>query len=284
MKVILFSLVVLSMCFTTASAQNPEFYLILRHYLNDQIWPHPLYLGYDPAAADSLEGKDRWLVDKGGEEELPPLFGDNDIRFYDQVIDRDNNFGNGTRIDIRHKPDSASFQLTYELLFIVAGNFQYASMVWANSAIPPIIHNMILEPGTISPGPARTKTDMKQVSEIIFPNRDSINKYRSMLITLFYNRDYLSTVVDGKEAVRALTIVANPVSHWLSAIVHADKPQEIRLSLIDINGRVVNEKIIRGEVGLNPVDIDCSRLPNGAYKLVAFVGQRGYSQTVIVNK
>jgi hypothetical protein len=265
------------------SAQTPEFSLVLRHYFNDQLWPHPLYLGYDPAASDSLEGLDSWLKDKGGEEELPPLFGDNDVRFYDQIIERNSNFGNGTRIDIRHKPDSASFQLTYEVLFIVAGNFQYASMVWANSVIPPIIHNMILEPATVSPGPARTKTDMKQVSEIIFPNRDSINKYRSMLITLYYNRDYLSTVVDGKEAVRALTIVANPVSHWLSAVVHADKSQEINLSLIDINGRIVYDKMINAELGLNPVNIDCSRLSNGAYKLVAFIGQRAYSQTVIVN-
>jgi len=284
MKAFLYSLVLVSILSGHVSAQNPEFSLVLRHYFNDQLWPHPLYLGYDPAAADSLEGKDKWFVDKGGEQGLPPLFGDNDVRFSDQIIDRDSNFGFGTRIDIRHKPDSASFQLTYELLFIVSNTFQYASMVWANSVIPPIIHNMILEPATVSPGPARTKTDMKQVSEIIFPNRDSINKYRFMLITLYYNRDYLSTVVDGKEAVRVLTIVANPVSHWLSAIVHADKSQDIKLSLIDINGRVVNEKTIHGQFGLNPIDIDCSRLPNGAYKLVAFVGQQAYSQTVIVNK
>jgi hypothetical protein len=283
MKAFLYSLVFVSILAGHVSAQNPEFYLVLRHYFNDQLWPHPLYLGYDPAASDSLEGVNAWLADKGGEQELPPFFGDNDVRFSDQVIERDSSFGNGSWMDIRHKPDSASFQLTYEISFIVSSNFQYASMLWANSVIPPIIHNMILEPATVSPE-ARTKTDMKQVSEIVFPNRDSINKYRFMLITLYYNRDYLSTVVDGKEAVRVLTIVANPVSHWLSAVVHAEKSQQIGLSLFDINGRVVCEKTIRGEVGLNPVDIDCSRLPNGAYKLVAFVGQQSYSQTVIVNK
>lgn len=284
MKAFIFSLILLATGMTTASAQNPEFYMVVRHYLNDQLWPHALYLGYDPTASDNLEGQNAWLSEKGGEQQLPPFFGDNEVRLSGQIIERDSSFGTGARIDIRHKPDSASFQLTYEIMMIVSTNFQYASMVWAPSAIPAIIKSVILEPATIAPGPARTKTDMKLVSEMIFPNRDSIEKYRFSLITFYYNRDHLGTVVDGKLAVKTLSLVSNPVSNRLSALVHLDKPAKVKLSLLDITGRMVGEQSIEGNVGLNPAEIDCNHLPNGAYKLIAFTGEQAYSQTVIVQK
>src|SRR4026207_1329245 len=123
MKAILYCLVFVAVFGSTASAQNPEFYLILRHYVNDQLWPHPLYLGYDASASDTLEGKDSWFAEKGGEQELPPFFGANDFRFTDQVIERSGNFGFGTWIDIRHKPDSASFQITYEVQMIISTDY-----------------------------------------------------------------------------------------------------------------------------------------------------------------
>jgi hypothetical protein len=258
--------------------------MVVRHYLNDQLWPHALYLGYDPAAADSLEGQNAWLSEKGGEQQLPPFFGDNEVRLSAQIIERDSSFGTGARIDIRHKPDSASFQLTYEIMMIVSTSFQNARMVWASSAIPSIIKSVILEPAMIAPGPARTKTDMKLSDEMIFPNRDSIEKYRFSLITFYYNRDHLGTVVDGKLAMKTLSVVSNPLSTRLSALVHLEEQEKVKLSLLDITGRVVAEQSLQGNAGLNPVGIDCSHLPNGAYKLIAFTAEQAYSQTVIVQK
>src|SRR5687767_11775208 len=100
---------------TMAFAQTPEFGLGIRLYLDgDPPQGRTLYLGYDPTASDSLEGK--WYTDKyvGGEQIYPPPFQD-DFRFTGQAIGRGGELSDGSPIDIRRKPDSVSFQLSYEI-------------------------------------------------------------------------------------------------------------------------------------------------------------------------
>lgn len=278
MKLFFSIIAFLSILAAESLAQNPEFYLMLRLRVNDNLWPKALYIGYDLAASDSLEGDSSWLASKGGEVEYPPP-GFDDFRLGGQSIDRPY-LGSGALIDIRRKPDSASFQLSYEIQMTVSNDYQYASIFWNNQAILPIIRNMILEPATISPGPWRKQTEMKEVSEIIFPNRDSINLYRFMNITLYYNRAAL--VEEGMDAIRTLSLVSNPAMSWLSAILYTEESLPAKVVLLDIAGRVVNELSLRSEAGINPIGFDCSRLPGGAYKLVAYLGGNAYSQTVIV--
>lgn len=71
--------------------------------------------------------------------------------------------------------------------------------------------------------------------------------------------------VDELGSTTALAIVPNPVADGVANLVFAGEVQSARLSIVDMNGRVVSEERLTGLGGLVQRPIDISHLPAGLY-------------------
>jgi hypothetical protein len=249
-------------------AQTPEFFLPIRFFVNENPNQNMLiYLGFDPAASDSLEGKNAYTsLKEGGEQMYPPPFQYDDARFTGYTIGR-NYLGDGCPIDIRRKPDSASFMLSYEISITTKFETQSAHLTWNQNQIPAIIKHIILEPGTISPGPVRKKTDMKTVSRFDMPNRDSISKYSKTILTLYYNMDPLESVKQNS-LDRSLTVYPNPLTLSGSFTFASPTSVDLQYSIIDITGKEIYHTAVGIVSGLMTIPLETSIFPaSGAYFL-----------------
>jgi hypothetical protein len=224
------------------------------------------YFGYDVNANDSLEGPNAYTeLMPGGEQMYPPPFQYNDIRFTGYTIDR-GYLSDGSPIDIRKKPDSATFVLNFELSITTLSDATSASLIWDKNLIPAIINHIYLEPATIGPGPARKRTDMKTVSRFDMPNRDSIAKYSKTLVTIYYNREPINSVSDDEILDRSVTISSNPISESGTVNVFLERTSEVSVTLFDMTGREIHNIDQELYVGLNSIPLSKSLFPaSGAY-------------------
>jgi len=248
-------------------AQTPQFSMWVKMFINDIPGNNKqAYFGYDANASDSLEGPNAYTeLMAGGEQMYPAPFQYNDVRFTGYTIDR-GYMGDGSPIDIRKKPDSASFVLNYELSITVTTEATSASLIWDKNLIPAIVNHIYLEPATIGPGPARKRTDMKTESRFDMPNRDSIGKYSKTLITIYYNREPVNSVSEDDILDRSVTISSNPISESGAVNVFLERTSQVSITLFDMTGRQIQSIDQELRVGLNSIPLSKSLFPaSGAY-------------------
>lgn len=250
-----------------SSAQLPEFSLSLKFFVNDNPGQHKeIFLGYDPNASDSLEGKNAYTaLQAGGEQLYPPPFNYDDARFTGYTIGR-GYLAEGGPIDIRRKPDSTSFILNYEISLTTTQEATSGSFIWDNKHIPQIINHIFLEPATISPGPARKRTDLKEGYRFDMPNRDSLGKYSKILVSLYYNREPLSNVDHDDVLDKSVSISSNPLTESSTLSIFVERTSDARISIYDVSGRVVYSFERTLGIGLNTMPLHESYFPlSGAY-------------------
>lgn len=248
-------------------AQTPQFSMWVKMFINDNPGDNKqAYFGYDANASDSLEGPNAYTeLMAGGEQMYPPPFQYNDVRFTGYTINR-GYLGDGSPIDIRKKPDSASFVLNFELSITTTTEATSASLIWDKNLIPPIINHIYLEPATIGPGPARKRTDMKTESRFDMPNRDSIGKYSKTLVTIYYNREPINSVGEDDALNRSITISSNPIFETSTLSIFSERMKDVSITLFDMTGRQIQTIDQDLHVGLNSIPLSKSLFPaSGAY-------------------
>lgn len=270
-----------------AQVHHPEFWLGVKWYVNDQPGMNKtIAFGYDPIASDSLaqKGKDKrdsaWLDDIfiGGEQLAPPPSFDDDVRFTGQTINR-GYLESGAYIDIRRKPNNSSFTLQFEIFITVQSSTNSLSLIWDKSKIPAIINHIILEPATISPGPARKKTDMKEVSQLDLPNRDSIGKYRFILVTLYYNQEMGVNDASNLTEGLSLTVYPNPMQERSTVAIQTSRSANLQMEVYDPLGRKIMGRSVKGIAGENLLELNRSEFPAaGTYYVRITTGGRAITK------
>ena len=283
------SLFVLLAAFSIAKAQQPEFSLPVKLVVNNDS-VRSIVFGYDPTASDATNEGPKWLGDiyPGGEQEYPSgQQGDLDFRMAGYYISRPELLGGGP-IDVRKKPSLDSFTLKYEMDLQVVPGTTNAKIEWNPQSIPAKINRITLASYHF---PHTIRLDMKTQSSFVFPLKDSGESlYSSMILTLYYN-----TVEIEKLAVRStgnisdeLILYPNPMDSRSQLHFLLNEDSRITLSIYDITGKKVLNRIIDGTSGENTLDLWKNDLSShaGVYLLKLSGIQKGKSlersKTIIV--
>lgn len=259
MRRLLFFLIVAAF-FGTANAQ--EFSLKLTLTVNGNVWPKPLYLGYDPSAVDSFYRPGKWPMSEypEGEVEVPSDgFGDVDFRFTGKAINR-GYLGDGSYINIEPKPNIDSFQIRYEV-DLRADVATSAKITWDASSIPAIIKHLYW---ATSSKPDAARLDMTKVGEFNIPiDSLRLGKYQQSTLTLLYNEDH--------EDVRSVPVF-NSISLFPTLVRNGDllhllAPQGelAECRLIDLLGRSIRLINLTLNVGVNVLPMEFSDVTPGTY-------------------
>jgi hypothetical protein len=93
------------------------------------------------------------------------------------------------------------------------------------------------------------------------------------------------SVVVGSVASAGFTFSPNPASDQSVVSVRSDVTQHIRLTVMDVSGRVV-ALIHDGEAnaGLTNYSFDCSRLPSGSYYVELRTGEAVETKRLVVKR
>jgi hypothetical protein len=239
--------------------------------------------GYDPTALDALEGQ-KWFPEYGGEQGLAPASGDFDFRLSGEFINRSSDLPDGSYVDIRKKPDTISFTLQYEIDMLVSLATN-AKIKWNSASIPSIIQHITLSSALT---PNKIRLDMKTTDSLVFPIRDSISYYRSMILTLYYNRDLQNAVSESSSHRSGFSVYPNPIDSYSKLHFYLNEGSHIELSIFDVIGKKVFDKTVDALAGENTIELSKNEFSShpGIY-LLRFSGlEKGSSfvktQTLIV--
>lgn len=257
---------VLTLCCALV-AQAQEFKLRISLSVDGSVWPKPVYLGYDPLAADSLTKPGQWPMPEypEGEVLIPPAGpGSTDMRMIGMDIDSARNaiLQDGTYIDIRPKPSSDRFELQYELS-LTSDAAQNLKLSWDPNSIPSIVKHVYLKATQVK----YTRLDMKTSSEFSIP-LDSFKflLYSRLILTVLYNQDSLG--VAESTSGDAISVYPTVLERNTSAYVQAAKDGEYALELIDAVGRRVANSTLTLSAGTNRLPVSFTDRPSGTYTLV----------------
>jgi hypothetical protein len=246
----------------------------------------PVFFGYDPAAADSMEPtQDQpWknVVNIPGLGDIPIQEQDN---FYDSgdpklfLTDPDTVFDYfdrdiQTRMDIRHKPDTTSFKLRYVLWVdpssSTAGD-ERMTLKWDKSTIPDSVSHIVIYYSN-----GDSLIDMKFANQITI-RQDSMDKHSTGLVpsdrlpvVLYFNQAphqklSVTQVAPGIE----LALYPNPATELVNVRVSQEQPRPIAIELFDMRGTLRYSTTSYGLAGDQEFSISRSTLglTAGAYFL-----------------
>jgi hypothetical protein len=73
-------------------------------------------------------------------------------------------------------------------------------------------------------------------------------------------------VLENENESASFTIAGNPFQERLSMIIHSLKQEQVVIRLMDQSGRIVKQRMVMLEKGINNISIDqLSGLPSGTY-------------------
>lgn len=232
----------------------------------------PVFFGYDIAATDSLQEKDvRW-------REYYELVPKDTVKLYEQDWPLNtegpdllfNNPGKGvyhyndttaqihSKIDIRKKPDSSSFELLYRLFVDPPETGEErVTLLWDRSQIPGIIRHIILAYQN-----GKTIVDMTQADNVTI-YRDSlirngsIQEHLKLRLTLYYNRDLpLMSVEEFAASSIRMSAFPNPAVNQSAVVLNLAQPAQISFSVYDVQGREILQQSTFGQAGSNHFNVD----------------------------
>jgi hypothetical protein len=281
--------------FGIGKAQLPEFSLHVKLFINNDS-ARTVIFGYDPKASDSMVyGKETWFSNEfsGGEQVYPSSQpGDLDFRMAGYYINRPELYEDGNDggpIDIRKKPALDSFTLKYEMDLAVVPGTTNAKLEWNPQAIPAIINRITLASYHF---PDSLRLDLKKTSSFVLPLADSgTDLYSSMILTLYYNTvEIVRAGVTSPSNISsdALTLYPNPMDSRSKLHFIMNTDSRITLSVYDITGRKVFERMTDATAGDNIIDLSKNDLSShsGVY-LIRMTGTESgkpfeKSSTIIV--
>jgi hypothetical protein len=202
--------------------------------------------GYDPQASDGYDAA-------FGEDPSYPgsIFAANDFYFNRPYPD------SATRVDIRHKPSTDSFALTYSLGLSFE---QYpGSIFWDPSQIPAIIKGIWISAyETDTP-----LVDMKKTNIFTESNASVAASWGTLTITIFYNMEphYISpaavsgSAANGGGLIASATVFPNPMPSGGALDVTLSQAASLSIAGYDVTGREVLRLARGGMGGENILDL-----------------------------
>lgn len=304
----LLSLLLLLLLTSTAHAQ--EFKLKINAQLPKQssFIILPVFLGYDAAAADSIQEMDpRWkqripflddslslyeqdnFINNGTNllfRDPDSLFGSN-YRNQDSTLHLDSNIL--SRVDIRNKPDSTSFEMRWSLWVSSALPDQSIKiddrmqLTWNPASIPEQVTHLYL-----SYENGDRILDMKNASSVViwddsmFNHRLTLDGYQNLSITLFYNREPLGVEFVQYPGIR-MRVYPNPAVTHATVSLDLAEITPIVVDVLDVRGTQLYSRTTLGTYGRNELTLSKEELGCGAgtYFVRVRVGDRWKVQQVV---
>jgi hypothetical protein len=248
-----------------SAATAQEFKLPIR--MTGQLgYDKTIAIGYDPSAIDSSDQQD---VTRFGEDLDYP----GGIGFGTDIFLRRPDL-TSTRMDIRKKPDSATFSLTYRLYLSASGERLPITLSWDPQKIPATIQSITIAPIQSS---SHIYSDLKQHSSITI-GADSISPYSQLFVTINYN-PFAS--VESSSRPQSLTASNNPVKSRTALSFDASSSGNARIMACDQAGRLIYSREIRVQPGKNRLVIDRKEFEvSSGLVFLRMMGESGISQTL----
>ncbi len=237
-------------------AQTPQFKLDVT--LSRGSFKRIITFGYDPGATKGADAS------FGEDSDYPPLFGEDFVLLNSDssFLNRDGASGMGvTKTDIRHKPDSASFTIGYEWEMILES--YPATISWDPSAIPAIVHHVILQNVNDLKHPL---ADMKTQSSLTVTSDNRIN-FHDVYMTLYYNSEPAAVHSAGAVGTGLLSdLSATPNPFTVNSRINFTLRKEASISIVayDAAGREVFTQSSIGHAGSNVIALDRSTMTSAS--------------------